>query len=182
MEVVSTAKIGVETVVRNSAAAPGAETKCRLRALRLHGLLCALRRVRTARLLLVSLLLLPIGMLLLFWRAVLLLLLPAGLLLMLWLLLWSLSLLLLMLLLLFRGLGLLLLMLRLLLRSLSLLLMLLLLFRSLSLLLMLRLLFRSLRLLLRAWPVHAVARACFFLVVFPGGHWLKRSILVTRMR
>ena len=34
----------------------------------------------------------------------------------------------------------------------------------------------------QAWPVHAVARACFFLVVFPGGHWLKRSILVTRMR
>jgi len=157
-EVVPAAKIGAEPVVRNPAAASGAQAKSRLRALRLHGLLCALGRVRTARLLLVSLLLLPVGMLLLFWRAVLLLF-------------WGLSLLLLLMLwLLLRSLGLLL-MLRLLFRSLSLLLMLWLLFRSLSLLLMLRLLFRSLSLLLLGLSLFTLLRglAFLFLLFFLAG-------------
>ena len=87
-EVVFTAKIGMETLVWNSTAAPGAEPEFRLRALSVLFLLCAPGRSRKSSLLLALLLLSP-GLLLLT-------LLPRGLsLLLLTLLSWSLSLLLL---------------------------------------------------------------------------------------
>jgi len=63
-EVVFTAKIGMETLVWNSTAAPGAEPEFRLRALSVLFLLCAPGRSRKSSLLLALLLLSP-GLLLL---------------------------------------------------------------------------------------------------------------------
>jgi hypothetical protein len=151
VELVLTAKMGTETVVRNSTAAPRTEAERGLRALSIYCLLCALGGLGRSGLELARLLLLRPGLLLLSCGVVSLLLPPIGLLLLTPLRLpGSLGLLLL----LFGSLRLLLMLL-----SRSLRLLLLLLFRSLRLLLMLlsrslrlwlRLLFGSLRLLLRA--------------------------------